>query len=365
MGILEDLIKERNLPELMQLESGAPVLTREDFLQRREEIKEILQREQYGFLPKKPEHLSVECVDVMESFAAGRVMLSTLKFTVTFDGECVSFPVYSVIPKFKKEKLPAFVLMNFRPNIPDRCYPTEEICDGGFAVFSFGFKEITSDDGDFANGIAKLFAKNGRDDDAPGKLMMWAWAAMRVMDYIETLEEIDCDNVAIIGHSRLGKTALIVGAFDERFKYVISNGSGTSGAAAARGTHGESLSSIVNTFPYWYCPKFLRTYTSFEQDSKFDQHFLMALVPPRHLCVGSAKEDIWADPEGEFLTELEASRAYEFFGIPGLIHNGTVPRAKSILGEGNALYQIREGVHYLSREDWLAYMGYIDSKLGR
>ena len=45
MGILEDLIKERNLPELMQLESGAPVLTKDDFLQRREEIKEILQKE--------------------------------------------------------------------------------------------------------------------------------------------------------------------------------------------------------------------------------------------------------------------------------------------------------------------------------
>lgn len=363
MGKIEDLIRERNLPELMRLESGEPVCTLDDFMKRREEIKRILQEEEYGFFPDRPEHLTVEVVDTMDSFCAGKVALSTLNFTVTVGGEDFTFPVYSAIPKYIKGKMPAFVLMNFRPNVPDRYYPTEEICDRGYAVFSFCYKDVTSDDGDFKNGIAKLFAKGKRKKDAPGKLVMWAWAAMRVMDYIEILDNIDLDNVAILGHSRLGKTALIVGAFDERFKYAISNDSGTSGAAAARGTHGESLSSIVNTFPFWYCPKFLNTYTSFEQDSCFDQHFLMALIPPRHLCVGSAKEDIWADPEGEFLTELEAARAYELFGIPGLIHKGEIPKAKSVLGEGNALYHIREGVHYLDREDWLVYMDYIDSKM--
>ena len=85
--------------------------------------------------------------------------------------------------------------------------------------------------------------------NASSKISLWTWAAMRVMDYVQTLGDvIDLDNVAIIGHSRLGKTALVTGGYDTRFKYVISNDSGCSGAALSRGKVGEDvdLSSTVS-----------------------------------------------------------------------------------------------------------------------
>lgn len=41
----------------------------------------------------------------------------------------------------------------------------------------------------------------------PGKIALWAWAALRVMDYLQTREYVDLKNVAVVGHSRLGKTA--------------------------------------------------------------------------------------------------------------------------------------------------------------
>ena len=54
-----------------------------------------------------------------------------------------------------------------------------------------------------------LYENGKRSPSDAGKIAMWAWAAMRVMDYVMTLPEIDRDNIAVIGHSRLGKTALL------------------------------------------------------------------------------------------------------------------------------------------------------------
>ncbi len=361
MNTIEKIIAERNIPEIMKLNSGRKVKTIDDFEKRREEMKKILLENEYGYIPEKPEHLSVEVVEEMRNFCAGKAVKSILKFTVTIDGRDFSFPVGAVIPTVPG-KYPAFVHINFRPDVPDRYMPSEEIVDNGFATFSFCYKDVTSDNGNFKNGIAPYFRKGRRRQNDPGKIAMWAWAAMRVMDYIETLDSIDLNNVAVIGHSRLGKTALLTGAFDNRFKYVISNDSGCSGAAITRGKEGESAAVITNVFPFWFCPKYVKTASEFEK-TKYDQHFLLALSAPRYVMIGSAEEDIWADPASEFLSAYMASEAYKIFGKQGLIHNGEIPKAKDVLGEGDILYQVRHGCHYLGREDWLEYMAFIKSKI--
>lgn len=363
MTNVEKIIAERNIPALMKLKSGKSVKTKADYERRMEEIKKIMQEEEYGYIPAPPEHLKVELVKEEKTFCASKAVLRTLKFTVTIDGRDFSFPVYSAIPT-SGDKHPAFVHINFRPEVPDRYMPTEEIIDNGFAVFSFCYKEVTSDDGNFKNGIAPYFRRGRRTLTSPGKIAMWAWCAMRVMDYIETLPEIDCENVAVIGHSRLGKTALVTGGFDSRFKYVISNDSGCSGAAITRNKQGETPAVITNVFPYWFCPRYVKNAAKFDE-GKYDQHFLLALSAPRHVIIGSAEQDIWADPESEFLSAVLASEAYEFLGKTGLVHDGTVPVAKAVLDEGDVAFHVRRGTHYLSREDWHVYMKYISDRLGK
>ena len=100
-------------------------------------------------------------------------------------------------------------------------------------------------------------------------------------------------------------------------------------------------------------------------DLPYDQNFLAALSVPRHLIIGSAETDEWSDPESEFLCCASTTPAYNVYGMKGLVYGDEIPKAKTVLGEGEALYQIRKGNHYFSREDWLVYMEYIDKQLGR
>ena len=362
MNNIEKLISERGIPELLRFECGEPVRTVADFEKRREEIKTLLQQKEYGYIPPKPEHFRVEVTEDNDKYLAGKATKRSLMLYATLGGKEFSFPATSVIPN-GEGKHPVFVHINFRDLVPDVYQPTEEIIDRGYACFSFGYKDVTSDDGDFKDKCAPYLLKSRRAKTATGKIAMWSWTAMRVMDYIETLDCIDLEHVAVIGHSGLGKTALLTAAFDERFKYAISNDSGCSGAALSRGNTGETVEVINRVFPFWFCPDYNDAAKN-GRELEFDQHFLMALTVPRHVIVGSAKEDLWADPTSEFLGLAAVNPAYAIYGMKGLVHNDEIPTAKSYLGEGDSCYQVRFGTHYLSREDWHAYMNFIDSKRG-
>ena len=359
--LITDALKGRNIPDLMTALSGEAVTDEKSFLLRREELKEIVQKNIYGYIPKKPDAMTVDSEIKYPNFAAGKAKRVELTFNVTVDGVTKSFPVTSAIPTCDGPH-PAFIFMNFSKEVPDKYLPSEELVDAGFAVFSFNYSTATSDNGDFTTGVAPLFVGEERKPTDPGKIAMWAWCAMRVMDYVETLDCIDKDNIAIIGHSRLGKTALVVGAFDERFKYVISNDSGCSGAAITRGKVGETVEVITNVFPYWFCPKYKDERDNFE-NAGYDQHFLAALSAPRYLMIGSAKEDLWADPASEFLTAHLVSDAWRIYGKRGLVSGDEIPEAKTVLPEGEIMYQVRYGTHYLSREDWGEYVRFIKAKM--
>ncbi len=360
MDFVSKELSLRSIPDALINNRGRRVRTASEMQKRREEIKRILEEEEYGTLPPMPDHLTVNPEPGIRNFCAGKVVSERLLFTVDLGGRKFTFPVNAAIPK-RDKSVPAFVHINFSSDMPDKYQPTEEITDRGFAVFSFCYQDVSSDDGDFKSGVAKYLLKSRRAKNSSGKIMMWAWAAMRIMDYIQTRPEIDKDNVAVIGHSRLGKTALVTAAFDERFKYAISNDSGCSGAAVSRGKLGESIEKITYTFPFWFCPRYADAVKP--SCKSFDQNFLTALIPPRHLIIGSAEDDAWADPRGEFLGCASANSVYEIFGMRGLVYGEDFPIARSVLSEGDSSYHIRHGAHYLSREDWAVYMDFIDGKM--
>ncbi len=344
--MLTQILERRNIPHLLQ----------------KEEMLDILQEEVYGWMPPKPNCITWEIKeDYVKHFCANKASFSKVTITCELLGEKFSFPVSCVIPKGMR-KHPFFVHINFRPDVPDRYQPTEELVDHGYAVLSFCYNDVTQDNGDMTDGLANILYKNGmRKANNPGKIAMWAWAAQRVMDYAQTLDNLDMSKSIVCGHSRLGKTALLAGATDERFQYVYSNDSGCTGAAITRDKQGETVADICNKFPYWFCENY-KKYIDKEHEMPFDQHYLIASIAPRYVCIGSAVEDTWADPVSEMLGCVAASPAYEKLYAKGFVSENRLPEVGDMFFEGNIGYHMRGGAHYFSREDWLKLIEFIKRK---
>ena len=337
------------LPSLLDAATRTPA----DWRARRAELLTTLSREEYGFTPAAPTSVRAEILST-ERVCAGKAMQT--RVALSFDtprGE-FTFPFNLVIPVANRP-VPAFAALCFRPDIPDKYLPMEEIVDHGFAVASIYYKDVTAD-GPELDGRAAMYPS----DPATGwgKLGMGAFAASRVMDYLETLDSIDHSRVCVIGHSRLGKTALWCGAQDERFSMAVSNDSGCSGAAISRGKVGETIRDIADTrFPYWFCGNY-RNWIDREYEAPFDQHMLLALLAPRRLYVCSATEDEWADPASEYAGAKAASEAWTFLRAPGLIGPETLPEADMPFHGGHVAYHLRTGPHFESRTDWNYVMAY-------
>lgn len=335
--------------------------TSESWEQVRKGYIDILCREEYGMPLPEPTKLEFEVSSENKRFAAGTACNRTVIAHTEICGKEFSFPFTALIPK-KPGKYPFFVHIDFESGVPNKYYPAEEILNNGFAAFHFDFNDVSVDKNDMTDGLSGILFPDGeRSGDGSGKIVMWAWAAMRIMDYAQTLDCLDLENAAVIGHSRLGKTALVTGMLDTRFKYVISNNSGCSGAAITREKQGEHIEFITKTFPYWFC----KNYTNYIDESKltFDQHMLLATIAPRTLIVGSAEKDEWADPDSEYLACAAASKAWENLGLTGFVHPDRLPTPESVFDEGNVCYQIRTDGHYLSRRDWNVYFDIIRKKM--
>ena len=194
----------------------------------------------------------------------------------------------------------------------------------------------------------------------PGAITAWAWGLSRILDWLVTLPAVDGEGVIVVGHSRLGKTALWAGACDQRFAMVVSNESGCGGAALSRRNYGETVGVITSRFPHWFCPSF-GSYAGRELELPVDQHTLLAMIAPRPLYVASAEGDRWADPRGEFLSAEAVGPVWKLYGREGLGRRDYPALGESV---GDFVrYHVRGGKHDLLLEDWQHFADMADATL--
>src|SRR5690606_32481936 len=242
-------------------------------------------------------------------------------------------------------------------------WPVERILERGYGVATIYCGDLDPDFHDgFKNGVHALFDSRERNETSWGTIAAWAWGLQRAMDYFESDHDVDLSKVAVLGHSRLGKAALWAGAQDTRFAMVISNDSGEGGAALSRNEKGESLKDITTRFPHWFCGKYA-SYAGKVNELPIDQHMLLSLIAPRLLYVASATEDLWADPEGEFLSARMAGPVYKLYDREGL-STKKMPRTDTPVQEGNIAYHLRTGKHDITPYDWDRFMDFADKKWG-
>lgn len=386
----ETKVPSFTLPELLKSNDGVFVETAEAWqAKRRLEVFDAMAKNVYGDVPKRKVNVDFKVISSWEIFNGAAIRKEV---RIVFGDDPTNFATLLVTLPNSRSEVPCFLGYNFHgnhtttddpkvsitkswvrnresPSTTDNRaneegrgtsasrWPCREIIDAGYGVATIYYGDVDPDIHDqFKNGIHPLFYEAGQTKPTKsewGSIGAWAWALSRCLDYLEQDSGVDGKHVALIGHSRLGKTSLWAGASDERFWMTISNNSGCGGAALSRRKFGETVEVINRVFPHWFCDRFPE-FDDRENDLPVDQHMLMALIAPRAVYVASATGDQWTDPRGEYLSLYHSNAVFELFGDSPLQLKS--PAADEPRRTQLRAYHLRTGKHDITAYDWEQYV---------
>lgn len=329
------------LPDPLIIDQGGkniPVVTYQQWQEKREEIKKTAQHWITGTLPPSPGNLRVE---LLEEKVSGQLKEQT-------------------------------VLLRFGPEYKAQLHVTllYPQGDGPFPVFmcpwkidNYSWVQAAVRRGYIGCRFTATDPKYGYPDDSEAyediwwprydfsALMRWGWAASRAIDYLYTLDNVNKEQIALTGLSRNGKMALWAAAFDERITAVVPVSGGTGGENPFRYTTdkyaNETMSLLSGVRPHWMHER-LPLFTGMESKLPVDQNSLMALIAPRGLMITSSVTESAGNPWGIEQAYLSAKKAYDFLGA----------------GDKIAL-DLRFGLHAPAYRDMERYIDFFDYIFGR
>lgn len=365
----ESKVPEYTVPDPLVDSQGQSVANAKQWNgSRRAELLDLFRDQVYGRRPTTDYTLrfeqDAEIDDAFDGAATGRSMTAT----VTIGERKFSFPFVIFVPNNVEGPMPAVVHINNRYFVPldkaatehDPFWPVKTLIERGYATASFHTSDVDPDNKNgYDEGIRAFFADGEPpEDNAWRSLSAWGWAASRVLDHLESLDTVDSSRVAVVGHSRGGKTSLWAACEDPRFAIAYSNDSGCGGAALSRRSYGETVGRITTNFPHWFCKPFAQ-YAEREGELPIDQHEVISLIAPRGVYVASADEDLWADPKGEYTSLILAAPVFQLLGKESITATEMPPlNQPRVVGQTG--YHIRDGGHGLGDKDWNWFLDFAD-----
>lgn len=387
------------LPDPLRRLNGKPITSARTWRnERRPELVDLLERSLFGRIPKGK--VSMRVVERRRNASAlgGRALRREMRIHLTTDAGSLHIDLLVYTPSGATGTVPTFLGLNFfgnhtismdpevqvwegwvsnyavagitnnRSNDRSRGsvayrWPVEEIVKRGYGLATANYGDIDPDfDDGFRNGAHALFPEPQgiRAPDAWGSLAAWAWGLSRIMDALEPDRYVDAKRVALIGHSRLGRTAAWAGARDERFAMVIAN-NGLGGLF--KRLYAEGLWHVTTRRPHWFASAVI-PFKDATDALPVDNHLTLALIAPRPFYLGTASRDVYANPAAEFLAAKAAEPVWHLLGRRGLaVVDRPAPGKASI--EGTIGFHERDGEHDITAWDWAHYLNFADRHLRR
>jgi hypothetical protein len=329
------------LPDALVMADGKRVTTPGMWWgKRRPELVELFNREVYGRVPAKTPAVRWEVVK-RDDAKNGDVAVVTKTLLGHVDNSSdpaikVDIQLSLTTPAGAKGRVPVVMAFDYppefwaefakrtgRPIPPPPPGPTwqQQVLSRGWGYAVLVPSSVQADNGaGLREGIIGLCNHGGpRKPEDWGALRAWAWGASRALDYFATDGAVDAKQVAIFGHSRFGKAALVTMAYEPRMAIGYISSSGEGGAKPSRRAWGELLENVAATNEYhWMAGNFLKyAGPKTVSDLPVDANELIALCAPRPLFVSggaAAKGDGWVDAHGMFVAAVAAGPVYRLLG---------------------------------------------------
>jgi hypothetical protein len=354
------------LPDPLVLKSGERVTNAETWWKRRRsEIADDFATEIYGKIPANTPALRWEIIEedphALNDTAICRHIVGHVDNTA-YPSVAPTIELALYLPRVAKSPTPAVVTVggfNF-PDEPAGPSPLEQTIKHGWTFAEYEPRSLQADNGaGLTEGVIGLVNRGqSRSPEQWGAIGAWCWGLSRVLDYFATIPQIDSRRLAVEGHSRFGKTALVAGGLDARWAIVYSSCSGAAGAKLHRHDYGESLDIVASSSEYhWLAGNFLK-YAGHWGDLPIDQHELIALIAPRPVFVTGGTEDPWADSVGMFRACVAAGPVFHLLGAKGL-ERETMPTPDETLLGGDLVFRNHKGGHF-DKIDWAAFLQFAD-----
>lgn len=322
----ESKVRPYTLPDPLRFDDGRKVKSRHHWNRRRVELIHLFEENMYGKSPGAPSDVTIEA-DTVDPNALGRKAVRKL-ITIHFrrQGQERTLDLLMYLPKKRTGSAPVFVDVNFTGIHMTTTDPGADYVEMGLCQWARGAEQSINGieprlasqpravRADYRRGIwlgdllfrrhvyrlqRRIHAKHrtavlSTRTDASRRRRMGSDRGMGMGiepgdDYFEIDADVDRRRVALMGHSRMGKTALWAGARDTRFAMVISNCSGAGGATIARRRFGESVKDLWTHFPWWFCENYAK-FADNEDALPVGQHELLALSAPRPLYIAVAQK---------------------------------------------------------------------------